>query len=124
MGFSLNPIVLTTNGSYSKTSRQERIRLTKTLRDYDLQVIQNNKKIVELSKKINHTCSPYKPFIIQESCHILYLDIEDIKREIFIGTKIEMEHSDDKKEAKKMTKEELRCEYSGLLSPQAYIKNK
>uniref|UniRef100_A0A6C0BPQ5 Uncharacterized protein n=1 Tax=viral metagenome TaxID=1070528 RepID=A0A6C0BPQ5_9ZZZZ len=87
MGISLNPRVLTTNGSYSKTSRQEKIRLTKTLKDYDLQVIQNNQKIVELSKKINHTCSSYKPFIMQKSCHILYLDIEDI---IYDNRKIRM----------------------------------
>lgn len=35
------------------------------------------------------------------------LDIEDIKREISIGTKIEMEHSDDKKEAKKIAMDHI-----------------
>jgi hypothetical protein len=78
MGISFNSRMFTTHGSYNNTNKQNRIRLTKTLRDYDLQIIQNNQKIIELSKKINHTCSSYKPFIMQKSCHILYLDIEDI----------------------------------------------
>ena len=87
MGISFNSRMFTTHGSYNNTNKQNRIRLTKTLRDYDLQIIQNNQKIIELSKKINHTCSSYKPFIMQKSCHILYLDIEDI---IYDNRKIRM----------------------------------
>jgi hypothetical protein len=47
-----------------------------------------------------------------------YVKLSDVN-ELIANTQFK-----NKKEAKKMTKEELRCEYSGLLSPQAYIKNK